>query len=218
MLFNEFIEGFEHLEGYLDTARQREMLEACRRVIAREPLWRPVFAGKGFVQEFALENTNCGKYGWLGDTNGFKYSETSQSGKPWQPIPTEIMAVVEELTEEYNAENCLINFYRDASGNDGKVKKLRLGLHQDRTERNRTAPIISISLGQSCIFQIGGLEKKDKVSEVVLKSGDIVILGGGRTGARNAFHGVKALIPNSTPAELGMKTEGRINITVRQVY
>lgn len=218
MLFNEIIEGFEHLENYVDTKRQRELLDVCRRVIAREPLWRPVFAGKGFVQEFTLENTNCGKYGWLGDTNGFKYSEVSQSGKPWQPIPSEIMAVVDELTEEYSAENCLINFYRDAPGENGKIKKSYLGLHQDRTEKNRTAPIISISLGQSCVFQIGGLKKKDKVSEVILKSGDIVILSGRRTGARSAFHGVKALVPNSMPTELEMKTEGHINITVRQVY
>lgn len=219
MLFDEFISGFEHLENYLDITRQRELLAACRRVIKCDPLWRPKFAGKGFVQEFALENTNCGKYGWLGDEAGFKYSPISQSGKPWQPIPDEILAVVTELADDFEAENCLINFYRDLSDAEtGKVKKSRLGLHQDRTEKNRTAPIISISLGQSCVFQIGGLDKKDKASEVVLKSGDVVILGGGIRGARNAFHGVKSLIPNTTPAELEMKTEARINITVRQVF
>lgn len=211
MLFDDYIEGFELRKNYLSIAKQISLVRACRRVIAAEPLWTPVFAGKGFVQEFALQNTNCGKYGWLGDESGFKYTEFNRGGRRWQAIPDEILEVVREVTpENFIAENCLINYYH---GN-----KSHLGLHQDKTERNRTAPIVSISLGQTCIFRIGGLERRDSVREVELKSGDVVIMGGGLLGARNAFHGVKALIPNTAPADLGLKSESRINITVRQVY
>jgi DNA oxidative demethylase len=219
MLFDDYITGFVVHENYLSLARQIALLRACRRVIAAEPLWRPKFAGKGFVTEFALENTNCGKYGWLGNEAGFSYEPKNRQGKPWQPIPEEILLVVNELAPaDYVAENCLINFYRDGADEKGKLKPSHLGLHQDRTERNRTAPIVSISLGQTCVFQIGGLDRKDPVREVNLRSGDVVVMGGGLTGARNALHGVKCLIPGTTPAELGMKAEGRINITVRQVY
>jgi alkylated DNA repair protein (DNA oxidative demethylase) len=210
MLFNDYIDGFQIYENCLSLEHQRILLDACRRVIKENPLWTPKFVGKGFISEFALQNTNCGKYGWLGDESGFRYQERDQNGKPWQPIPPEILLVVKEfVNEDYRAENCLINFY---SG-----KKSHLGLHQDRTERNRTAPIVSISIGQTCVFQIGGLSRDDAVKEVNLRSGDVVVMAGGLNGARNAFHGVKCLIPNTTPKQLGMKTEGRINITVRQV-
>lgn len=214
MLFNDYIEGFEHNQNYLSIERQRELINACRRVIRSEPLWRPLFVGRNFKQEFALENTNCGKYGWLGSDSGFIYSEKSPTGKTWQPIPEEILSVVRELTpENFQAENCLINFYQDTP-----ERKSHLGLHLDKTEKNQTAPIVSISLGQSCIFQIGGLTREAHIKEVILKSGDVVVLGGGRNGARNAYHGVKCLLPNTTPTLLGMKSEARVNITVRQVY
>lgn len=208
-----FIEGFTHLEGLLPIGEQQMLVAACRRVCLAEPLWTPIFAGKGFKQPFSLQNTNCGVYGWLGDESGFRYSRTSQTGKPWQPIPDEINGIVSFLKSKnfipksFVAENCLINYY---------TGKNHLGLHQDKTERNRTMPIISISLGLSCVFQIGGPDRKDRISEVILKSGDVVIMGGGLRGARNAFHGVKALLPGTCPKGL-MKSEARINITLRQV-
>lgn len=207
MLFDNYITGFEIHENYLSVEQQIALLEACRRVIRNEPLWTPRFAGKGFVQEFALQNTNCGKYGWLGENDGFVYRTRNRLGNVWQPIPAEILNVVADFVDDdYRAENCLINFY---SG-----PRSHLGLHQDRTERNRTAPIISISLGQACVFQIGGLNRRDAVQELTLKSGDVVVMGGE---ARNAFHGVKALLPGTMPGGLGMRQEARINITVRQV-
>lgn len=220
MLFNNYIEGFEIHKNFIGLELQKELLDACRRVIALEPLWRPKFVGKGFVTDFALENTNCGLYGWLGDETGFRYQKTNRNGEPWEPIPDEILAVAREVAPaDFEPQNCLINFYRDLFDEEKqKHHKSHLGLHQDRTENNRTAPIISISLGQSCIFQIGGLNRKDAVQEVLLDSGDVVVMGGGRNGARNAYHGVKCLLPNTTPTLLGMKSESRINITVRQVY
>lgn len=202
------IEGLEIHKAYLTLQRQRELLAACRRICKTDPLWTPLFKGKDFVQKFSLQNTNCGIYGWLGDESGFRYSLTNREGRSWQPIPREILAVVKEVAPPaFRAENCLINFYRG---------KNHLGLHRDQTERNRRAPIISISLGQSCVFQIGGLKREDKIHEIVLDSGDVVVMGGGLRGARNAYHGVKALLPGTCPEGL-MKTEARINITVRQV-
>jgi alkylated DNA repair protein (DNA oxidative demethylase) len=211
MLFNTIIHGFEHHRDYLSIARQKTLLEACRRVAHVEPLWTPKFAGKGFLVDFALQNTNCGKYGWLGDASGFRYTTMSRSRPtdPWPTIPREILEVVHDLAPGLRAENCLINHY---SG-----PKSHLGMHQDKTERNRTAPIVSISLGQTAIFQIGGLRREDPVTKVALHTGDVIVMGGGLDGARNAFHGIECLIPGFDHNKLEMKYAARVNITVRQV-
>lgn len=216
MLFEivELIEGFAHHKNYLSKDRQIAILAACRRVIKANPLWRPKFVGKGFTSEFALLNTNAGDYGWLGDENGFKYSSVDQNGKPFQPIPDEILEVVKELVPPtFNPENCLINFYQDKVI-EGKLRKSHLGVHQDKTEKDLTAPIISISIGQGCVFLLGGINKEDKWTEIELYSGDVVVMAGK---SRNAYHGVKHLLPGTCPKELEMKSEARINITIRQV-
>jgi alkylated DNA repair protein (DNA oxidative demethylase) len=210
----EYIEGFELHRKHLTMGRQIQILEACRKIIKISPLYRPKYHGKGFVTDYALENVNCGTQAWISDEKGFRYSPNDIEGNPLQPIPFEIMEVVKEFAPaDFVAENCLINFYKDRM-EYGKLKKSKLGLHQDRTEKDLTAPIFSISIGQSALFQIGGLERTDPVSEIELNSGDVVVMAGK---ARNAFHGVKELIPRSCPKELGMKAEARINITVRQV-
>lgn len=215
MLFETYIEGFEIHRNYLPITRQLSVLSAIRRVLSVSPLYRPKFYGKGFVSEYALENVNAGRYAWLADEKGFRYSETDISGNPIPPIPNEIMEIVNELApDNFVAENCLINFYQDKIV-DGKMKKSHLGLHQDKTEKDLTAPIISISIGQAAIFQLGGLEKTDPIDEIEVVSGDVMILGGK---SRNAFHGIKHLIPNSCPKELKMKTEARLNLTIRQIY
>jgi DNA oxidative demethylase len=210
----DFIEGFEIHRNYLPKERQIAILEACRRIIKTTPLFRPKFYGKGFVNDYALENVNCGTQAWTSKENGFRYSPNDIEGNPLPPIPDEILEVVRELTpSNFQAENCLINFYQDRKI-DGRLKLSHLGLHQDKTEKDLTAPIVSISLGQAAVFQIGGLNKSDPVSEVELISGDVVIMAGK---SRNAFHGVKHLLPNTCPKDLGIKDESRINITIRQV-
>lgn len=214
MLFETYTEGFEIHRNYLPITRQLSVLSAIRRVLSVSPLYRPKFYGKGFVSEYALENVNCGKWGWRSDEKGFRYSETDINGNAIPPIPNEIMEIVNELApSNFVAENCLINFYQDRII-DGKVKKSHLGLHQDKTEKDLTAPIISISIGQAAIFQLGGLEKTDPIDEIEVVSGDVMIMAGK---ARNSFHGIKHLIPNSCPKELNMKTEARLNLTIRQV-
>jgi DNA oxidative demethylase len=210
----DFIEGFEIHRHYLPIERQLIILEACRKVIKASKLFRPKFYGKAFVSDYALENVNCGTQAWTSTENGFRYAPNDIEGNPLPPIPDEILEVVRELTpSNFQAENCLINFYQDRKI-DGRLKLSHLGLHQDKTEKDLTAPIVSISLGQAAIFQIGGLNKSDPVSEVELISGDVVIMAGK---SRNAFHGVKHLLPNTCPKDLGIKDESRINITIRQV-
>ena len=86
-----------------------------------------------------------------------------------------------------------------------------MGLHQDRDEAELAAPVVSISLGDSCSFRCGGLRRTDPAKKLELRSGDVVVMGGP---ARLIFHGVDRIYPGTSDLLPG---GGRINLTLRRV-
>src|SRR5262245_66504250 len=86
-----------------------------------------------------------------------------------------------------------------------------MGLHQYRDERDFEAPVVSLSLGDTCLFRIGGTKRGDPTRVVNLASGDAVVLGGE---ARLAFHGVDRIMPGTSRL---LPQGGRINLTLRRV-
>jgi len=99
-------------------------------------------------------------------------------------------------------EACLINWYEPEA---------KLGLHVDADEHDTAAPVISISLGDDAWFRIGGVKRKDPTERLLLKSGDVAILGGQ---ARLAYHGIDRILPNTSPL---IGKPGRFNLTMRRV-
>jgi alkylated DNA repair protein (DNA oxidative demethylase) len=99
-------------------------------------------------------------------------------------------------------EACLVNFYGPTT---------RMGLHQDRDEQDFAAPVLSLSLGDTCLFRVGGLRRNDPTRSVQLKSGDALLLGGDE---RLAFHGVDRILPGTSTL---LAQGGRINLTMRRV-
>uniref|UniRef100_UPI002811123E alpha-ketoglutarate-dependent dioxygenase AlkB n=1 Tax=Streptomyces sp. TaxID=1931 RepID=UPI002811123E len=96
----------------------------------------------------------------------------------------------------------LVNFY-DADA--------RMGMHQDRDEAS-AAPIVSLSLGDTCVFRFGNTRTRSApYRDVELRSGDLFVFGGP---SRYAFHGVPRIRPGTGAAALGMKG-GRLNLTLR---
>jgi alkylated DNA repair protein (DNA oxidative demethylase) len=87
----------------------------------------------------------------------------------------------------------------------------KMGLHQDRDEHDFDAPVVSLSLGDTCMFRIGGTKRSDPTRSIRLASGDAVVLGGD---ARLAFHGVDRIIPGTSTL---LPEGGRINLTMRRV-
>ena len=195
--------GIRHLPGYLDRAAQEHLVELVRGVVAEAPLYVPEMPGTG--KPMSVRMTNCGSLGWVTDKErGYRYQSTHPgTGNPWPPIPGELLDLWEELSGYSKPpEACLVNFYSDDA---------KMGLHQDKDEIDLEAPVVSVSLGSSCLFRVGGLSRKDPTGSFRLSSGDIVILGGE---GRLAFHGVDRIYPGTSTL---LKNGGRINLTLRRV-
>lgn len=135
-------------------------------------------------------------------------------------LSSEIIKSIQPLTgynvKDWKAEAGIINFYQPGDS---------LTAHQDKSELNKNAPLISLSFGLECVFLFGTDDRSTKPIALNVKSGDIIIMSGE---ARKAFHGVPRVFEKTFPEELLAGEEfdtirefmrhTRMNINVRQVY
>ncbi|HLO21874.1 MAG TPA: alpha-ketoglutarate-dependent dioxygenase AlkB, partial [Methyloceanibacter sp.] len=160
----------EYFPQRLDRAAQGALLTEIRRIIAEAPLFTPTMPRSG--KPMSVRMTNCGPLGWVTDKErGYRYQSTHPvTGKPWPPMPQLLLDLWNEVSG-YPAppEACLINYYAGAA---------KMGLHQDKDEEDFVAPVLSVSLGDTGIFRVGGKSRKDATQTIELKSGDVVVLGG----------------------------------------
>ena len=173
-----------------------------RRVFAAAPLFVPRMPKSG--RPFTVRMSNCGPLGWVSDQSGYRYAATHpETGRPWPPIPDALIAIWNDIAQyPHPPEACLINFYGPAA---------KMGLHQDRDEEDFAAPVVSLSLGDCCLFRLGGQKRGDPTRAFRLNSGDALVLGGA---ARLAFHGVDRIYPGTSRL---LAQGGRINLTLRRV-
>jgi alkylated DNA repair protein (DNA oxidative demethylase) len=187
---------------YLDRRAQEELLAALREVLRDAPLFTPRMPKSG--RPFSVRMSNCGPLGWVSDEGGYRYQPTHPvTCRSWPPIPEVLMTMWDDLSRyPHPPEACLINFYGPAA---------KMGLHQDRDEQEFAAPVVSLSLGDSCLFRVGGLKRGDPTRSFRLNSGDALVLGGD---CRLAFHGVDRIEPGTSTL---LPEGGRINLTLRRV-
>jgi DNA oxidative demethylase len=148
--------------------------------------------------------SNCGPQCWLSDRGGYRYTPAHPlTGEAWPAIPASVHELWHAATGvAYPPEACLINYYGPEA---------RLGLHRDEDEAAREAPILSISLGDTALFRLGGPARKSPTRSVRLSSGDLVVLEGP---SRNWFHGVDRILPGTSTL---LPEGGRFNLTLRRV-
>lgn len=197
----------DHMPAYFDAAAQQTLLGDIVSVIARAPLFTPRMPRSG--KPFSVRMTNCGPLGWVSDKErGYRYQPTHpETGMPWPPIPPMLLDLWAEVTG-YRArpQACLVNVYGP---------KARMGLHRDEDEEDFTAPVVSVSLGCTALFRIGGETRKGPTRSFDLCTGDVLVLGGDD---RLAYHGVDRVKAETGTVDLpAIPGCARVNLTLRRV-
>jgi DNA oxidative demethylase len=195
--------GIRYFPEHFDPAEQAALVEDIRAVVIEAPLYVPAMPKTG--KEMSVRMTNCGVLGWVTDKEGgYRYQAVHPvTRRPWPSIPQRLLELWQEVGDfPLLPEPCLVNFYSDTA---------KMGLHQDRDEQNLNAPVVSVSLGDACLFRSGGTNRNDKTQSIRLSSGDVIVLGGE---GRMAFHGVDRIYPGTSTL---LKSTGRINLTLRRV-
>lgn len=196
------IDGFKIYPGYLDRDAQTALISTLREQIAGCPFYTPAMPRSG--KPMSVRMTNFGQLGWVADKAGYRYQPCHpETGRPWPVIPAQLLELWETLAYyPHPPEACLVNHY---------TGKARMGLHQDKDEVDFDAPVLSVSLGDTAVFRIGGSARKDPTRSFKLQSGDVLVMGGP---ARMNFHGVDRVIPATSTLLNG---GGRLNLTLRRV-
>ena len=200
--------GAVHVPGWLSLDEQRHLVAAARQW-ARPPAgMRATRLPTGSVMSV---QTVCLGWHWI----PYRYSRIAEDvdGAPVKEFPAWLADLGRRALADayrdpaaasgYRPDVALINYYDE---------KARMGMHADRDERS-LAPVISLSLGATCIFRFGNSQSRNRPwTDVELESGDLFVFGGP---SRLAYHGVPRTMPGSGKPQIGLDT-GRLNITLRE--
>lgn len=197
----EIAEGIALYPGRFTPEEQIALMAEIDAVMAAAPPFTPSMPRTG--KNLSVRMTNCGPLGWISDVSGTRYeTRHPETGELWPRMPPSLGDLWAALGASAEPEACLVNLYREGA---------RLGLHQDRDEAAFDAPVVSVSLGDTAVFRIGGTERRAPTRSIRLASGDVIVFGGP---ARLVYHGVDRILPGSSRLVPG---GGRINLTLRRV-
>lgn len=179
-----------------------EWMAAVQQVLAQQP-FQAAYTASGLPM--SVRTSNCGEWGWAASRNAYGYTRSDPlTGKLWPSMPQFLKQQAKVLSGlagylGFEPDVCLINCYEVGA---------KMGLHHDADERDKSAPIVSVSLGLPCTFVWGGLQRSDPVRSFRLEHGDVLVWGGA---SRMVFHGVRPLQAGQHPL-LGAQ---RWNLTFR---
>jgi DNA alkylation damage repair protein AlkB len=198
--------GVTVLERYLSPDEQRRLWTMCSELAAGPvPMYTPTVRGG---RKMSVGMLCLGRH-WNGLTYTYEPTRSDFDNLPAPPLPPDFVRLSSEAAVragfDMEPDLCIMNFY-DADS--------RMGVHQDKDERRETieagVPIVSVSLGDSARSVLGGLARRDPTRPIILRSGDVLVMGGP---ARLRFHGVTRILPGTAPSGTG---PGRFNLTFRK--
>jgi alkylated DNA repair protein (DNA oxidative demethylase) len=194
--------GLKYLPGFLSREAQDALTVLLRAAVTDAPFFTPVMPRTG--RPFTVRMTNLGSLGWVSDRSGYRYQPTHpETGRPWPPIPEVVLDIWRNVSGyPHDPQACLVNHYREGA---------RMGLHRDADEEDFSAPVVSISLGDTAVFRIGGAERGGRTETLKLSSGDVLVMGGQ---SRLCRHGIDRVLTGTSTL---LKDGGRINLTLRRV-
>jgi len=203
----ELAPGAVHVPDWLGLERQLELIEACREWARGPiPIASPVLPSG---HTMSLQMVCLGWY-W----KPYRYVKTAgEDGPEVAPFPDWLKELARDAivaaygnaedATAYDPDAALINFYDEQA---------KLGMHQDKDEES-DAPVVSFSLGDSCVFRFGNPETRNRpYTDIELVSGDLFVFGGP---SRFSYHGVTKVMPGTADPRLGLEA-GRLNITIRE--
>jgi len=194
--------GLRYFGGYFGRSQQEALAELLRQAVVEAPFFTPLMPRTG--RPFSVRMTNLGGLGWVSDRTGYRYQPLHpETGRRWPAIPTMVLDMWRDVSGYPNLpEACLVNYYREGA---------KMGLHQDADEEDFSAPVVSVSLGDTAVFRIGSGERGGPTQTLKLASGDVLVMGGS---SRLAYHGIDRI---HTGTSTLLKGGGRINLTLRRV-
>ena len=149
-------EGFTLYPNFLDRPAQQALLWAILEAEKSAPFYRPTMPRNG--TPFRVQMTNLGPLGWVSDRDGgYRYQATHPvSRQPWPDMPAALLDIWQAVSGYPSPpQACLVNLYRDGA---------KMGLHVDASEEARDAPVVSVSLGDTAIFRLGGAVRGGKTA------------------------------------------------------
>jgi DNA alkylation damage repair protein AlkB len=197
--------GLVLFQGLLTGAQGAALWDRCRALAEGPvPMYMPTVRGG---RKMSVGMLCLGRH-WNALTYTYEPSRSDHDGLPVPPVPEDLASLASGAARragfDVTPDICIINFYTADS---------RMGVHQDKDERPETlaagVPIVSISLGDAARFVVGGLTRKEPMRPLVLRSGDVLVMGGS---SRLRFHGVTRILPGTAPEGTG---PGRFNLTFR---
>ena len=198
--------GLVLFQSRLTRDDQRLLWEMCDALAdGPVPMYTPTVRGG---RTMSVGMLCLGKH-WNGLTYRYEERRTDFDGLPVPPIPARFRDLARDAARdagfEISPDICIMNYY---------TSEARMGVHQDKDERPETiargVPIVSVTLGDAARFVVGGLTRREPTRPVVLRSGDVLVMGGP---SRLRFHGVTRILPGTAPEGTG---PGRFNLTFRE--
>ena len=198
--------GLVLLQSRLSSAKQGELWQVCKALAEGSvPMYSPTVRGG---KQMSVGMLCLGKH-WNGLTYRYEDRRTDFDGLAVPPLPTPLAELAKAAAADagftIEPDLCILNYYSSTA---------KMGVHQDKDERPETIaagiPIVSVSLGDEARFVIGGLSRRDPTFPVMLRSGDVIVMGGP---SRLRYHGVTRILPGTAPVGTG---PGRFNLTFRQ--
>lgn len=220
----EILPGVVHLPGWLDAHQQLFLVRQFQLFAQRgiPPHSPDIFGKKMSVQMTSL--------GWHWSNYEYTQSVPELGGASPLPVPAWVVRLgrravkdayardhlqwptddrqkIAEWAQSYSPDMALVNYYSPHAS---------MGMHQDKEERS-SAPIVSLSIGDTAIFRAGNTETKNHpFTDLRLASGDLIVFGGP---SRFMFHGVPKILSGTAPTDIGLQEsglkEGRFNLTLR---
>jgi DNA oxidative demethylase len=206
---HDLLPGVVHVARWLD-------LEEQRALVARFEEWALPPAGLRHprVPSGHLMSVQSVCLGWHWQPYAYSRTADDTDRAPVKPLPTDLADLARRAVADacgrdgaeaaaYAPDAAIVNLYAPGA---------HLGLHQDGEEPS-DAPVVTISLGDSCVFRFAGVDRRTgPFTDVELRSGDLLVFGGPN---RRIHHGVPRVMNGTAPHGLGLPP-GRLSITVRE--